>query len=106
MAQCQDALRLKPIGCDRNHARYWVFNGVAAGVYIEHGWRNLEDLSRTAEEVSKEMKEVEGTEEIEKKETENKETVHEDGSDIVMVEETKDENKMDSHAEDSVKESR
>ena len=101
MAQCQDALRLKPIGCDRNHARYWVFNGVAAGLYIEHGWRNLEDLSRTAEEVSKEMKEVEGTEELEKKET-----VREDGSDIVMVEETKDENKMDSHAEDSVKESR
>lgn len=47
MAHCQYTKRLKPIGYDRNHARYWVFNGIAGGVYIEQGWRKLEDLSQT-----------------------------------------------------------
>ena len=101
MAQCQYALRLKPIGCDRNHARYWVFNGVAAGVYVEQGWRNLEDLSRTAEEASKESKEDGGMEEA-SVETDHKQTAHENDSAIEIVEETKDENKMDSCEKDTV----
>ena len=81
MAQCQYTLRLNPIGRDRNHACYWVFNGAAAGVFVEQGWWNLDNLSRTAEEPSKESREAEGD------------------SDIGMVEETTElENKVDSFA--------
>ena len=86
MAQCQYTLRLNPLGCDRNHARYWVFNGAAAGVFVEQGWWNLDDHSGTAEEPSKESREVE------------------DDSDIEMVGETEVENKMDSLAKDSLQE--
>ena len=42
LAQCQYTLRLKPIGYDRNDSRYWVFNGPASGVYIEQGWKTME----------------------------------------------------------------
>ena len=42
LAQCQYTLRLKPIGYDRNNSRYWVFNGPASGVYIEQGWKTME----------------------------------------------------------------
>ena len=35
-------MRLKPIGYDRNNYRYWVFNGPASGVYIEQGWKTME----------------------------------------------------------------
>ena len=80
MAQCLYTVRLNPIGCDRNHARYWVFNGAAAGVFVEQGWWSLDNLSRTAEP-SKESREVGGD------------------SDIEMVEETTEvENKMGSFA--------
>ena len=80
MAQCLYTVRLNPIGCDRNHARYWVFNGAAAGVFVEQGWWNLDNFSRTAEDPSKE-EEVGGD------------------SDIEMVEETTEvENKMESFA--------
>ena len=65
MAQCQYTVRLSPIGRDRNHARYWVFNGAAAGVFVEQGWWNLDNLSGTAEEPSKESREVEGDSDIE-----------------------------------------
>ena len=65
MAQCQYTLRLNPIGYDRNHARYWVFNGAAAGVFVEQGWWNLDNLSTTVEEPSKETGEVEGHSDIE-----------------------------------------
>jgi len=81
MAQCQCTLRLNPIGCDRNHARYWLFNGAAAGVFVEQGWWNLHNLSKTAEEPSRESGDVEGD------------------TDIEMVGETTEvENKMDSFA--------
>jgi len=77
MAQCQYTLRLKPIGYDRNHARYWVFNGAAAGLFVEQGWWNLESFSKTAEEPSKDSREGD--------------------SDIEMVGKTTEvENKMDS----------
>ena len=65
MAQCQYTLRLNPIGCDRNHARYWVFNGAAAGVFVEQGWWNLDNLSGTVEEPFKESREAEGDSDIE-----------------------------------------
>ena len=42
LAQCQYTLRLKPVGYDRNNSRYWVFNGPASGVYIEQGWKTME----------------------------------------------------------------
>lgn len=74
------------MGCDRNHARYWVFNGAAAGVFVEQGWWNLDSLSGTAEEPAKESKEVEGD------------------SDIEMVGETEVENKMDFFPKVSVQE--
>ena len=77
MAQCQYTLRLSPIGYDRNHARYWVFNGAAAGLFVEQGWWNLESFSRTPKEPSKDSREGD--------------------SDIEMVGKTTEvENKMDS----------
>lgn len=105
MAQCLYSLRLKPIGCDRNHGRYWVFNGVAPGVFVEHGWRNLEDLAIPTKGVSKVEKEVGDTADA-TIETENKREQCEGGNDIEMVEETKVERKMDSCAKDHEKESR
>lgn len=105
VAQCLDSLRLKPLGCDRNHGRYWVFNGVAPGIFVEHGWRNLEDLSRPAGDASKEEKEV-GDNADATIETEYQEEVCQEGNDIEMVEETKVESKMDACAKDGVQESR
>ncbi|KAL9979827.1 hypothetical protein ACROYT_G017544 [Oculina patagonica] len=93
LAQCQYTLRLKPIGCDRNHARYWVFNGAATGVFVEQGWWNLENHSKNAD----------GIEEV-TMETDNKQTAHESDSDIEMVGEAKVENKMDSSVKDSLPE--
>lgn len=43
MTHCKHTKRLVPIGFDRNNARYWVFNGVAGGVFVEHGWNNQDD---------------------------------------------------------------
>ena len=40
MTHCKHTKRLVPIGFDRNDARYWVFNGVAGGVFVEHGLSN------------------------------------------------------------------
>ena len=93
MAQCQYTLRLKPIGCDRNHSRYWVFNGAAAGVFVEQGWWNLENLPKTDE----------GIEDVTMA-SDNKQTAHEGDSDIEMVGEAKVENKMDSSVKDSLPE--
>ncbi|KAK7073042.1 hypothetical protein SK128_003473 [Halocaridina rubra] len=30
--------RLQPLGCDRNHDRYWLFNTTTPGLYVEKGW--------------------------------------------------------------------
>ncbi|XP_068702379.1 tyrosine-protein kinase BAZ1B-like isoform X2 [Montipora foliosa] len=55
MTHCMHTKRLKPIGYDRNHARYWVFDGIGGGVFVEQGWRNLEDLSKPSDESSKDV---------------------------------------------------
>ncbi|KAK6190909.1 hypothetical protein SNE40_002675 [Patella caerulea] len=34
----KQTLRLVPIGTDRNHNRYWIFNSTTPGLYIEKGW--------------------------------------------------------------------
>src|SRR5207249_3200024 len=31
-------LRMRPIGTDRNHARYWVFEAGGPMLYVEKGW--------------------------------------------------------------------
>eukprot|EP00118_Oscarella_pearsei_P010139 m.60992 g.60992 ORF g.60992 m.60992 type:complete len:1325 (+) comp34963_c0_seq2:1074-5048(+) len=36
--QCQNALRLRPFGCDRFFRRYWLFASAMPGVYVEDGW--------------------------------------------------------------------
>ncbi|KAJ7380302.1 Bromodomain adjacent to zinc finger domain protein 1A [Desmophyllum pertusum] len=69
MAQCQYALRLKPIG--------------------------------TAEEASKKVRKMEAWKKA-SVETDHKQTAHENDSAIEIVEETKDENKMDSCEKDTV----
>ena len=95
MAHCQYTKRLRPIGYDRNHARYWVFNGIAGGVYVEQGWRNLEDLSQTFDESSKEVA----------TETDvNEQAPLND--DVEIVGESKDESKMDAYKKDDVQELR
>ena len=95
MAHCQYTKRLEPLGYDRNHARYWVFNGIAVGVYVEQGWRNLEDLSQTFDKSSKEVAmETDGNEQAPF------------ADDVKIVSETKDERKMDAYKKDDVQELR
>ena len=101
MAQSQYILRLKPIGCDRNHARYWAFNGAAAGVFVEHGWWNLKNFSRT--EPTKESEEAQGIDEV-TMETDDKQTANESDSDIEMVGEANAEYKSNSSVKDSLPE--
>lgn len=31
-------IRLQPLGLDRNHDRYWLFNATTPGLYVEKGW--------------------------------------------------------------------
>ena len=31
-------IRLQPLGVDRNHDRYWIFNTTTPGLYVEKGW--------------------------------------------------------------------
>lgn len=31
-------IRLQPLGLDRNHDRYWLFNNTTPGLYVEKGW--------------------------------------------------------------------
>ncbi|XP_045610367.2 tyrosine-protein kinase BAZ1B-like isoform X2 [Procambarus clarkii] len=31
-------IRLQPLGVDRNHDRYWLFNNTTPGLYVEKGW--------------------------------------------------------------------
>ncbi|XP_078333883.1 tyrosine-protein kinase BAZ1B-like isoform X2 [Crassostrea virginica] len=38
IALAKAVLRQTPIGCDRNHNRYWVFSQTTSGLYIEKGW--------------------------------------------------------------------
>ncbi|KAK2190073.1 hypothetical protein NP493_90g03009 [Ridgeia piscesae] len=38
IAQAKSVLRQCPIGTDRNHSRYWIFEGTTPGLYIEKGW--------------------------------------------------------------------
>lgn len=103
MAQSQYTLRLKPIGCDRNHARYWVFNGVAAGVFVEQGWWSLKNFSKTDEEPTKESEEAQGVNEV-TMETDDKQTANESDSDLEMVEEANEGNKSNSSVKDSLPE--
>jgi len=37
IAQAKSVLRQCPIGTDRNHSRYWIFEGTTPGLYIEKG---------------------------------------------------------------------
>lgn len=37
-------MRIRPIGSDRNHRRYWLFDSAAPGVYLEVGWFSHESL--------------------------------------------------------------
>lgn len=37
-------LRIRPLGSDRNHRRYWLFDSAAPGVYLEAGWFSHENL--------------------------------------------------------------
>ncbi|XP_067654301.1 tyrosine-protein kinase BAZ1B-like [Haliotis asinina] len=38
----RSVLRQSPIGTDRNHCRYWIFNSTTPGLYIEKGWVNAD----------------------------------------------------------------
>ena len=116
MAHCQYTKRLEPIGYDRNHARYWVFNGIAVGVYVEQGWRNLEDLSQTFDESSKEVSmETDGSKQApfdgdveivgETKEERKMDAYNKDDLELIVCE-TKDERKMDAYKKDDVQELR
>ncbi|XP_046339571.1 tyrosine-protein kinase BAZ1B-like [Haliotis rufescens] len=40
MTLARNVLRQTPIGTDRNHCRYWLFNSTIPGLYIEKGWVN------------------------------------------------------------------
>ena len=31
-------LRRQPIGYDRDHNRYWIFNATTPGLFVERGW--------------------------------------------------------------------
>lgn len=70
-----------------------MFNGAAAGVFVEQGWWNLENHSKTADSI----------EEV-TTETDNKQTTREGDSDIEMVGEANVENKMDSSVKDRLPE--
>jgi len=37
IAAAKRAMRHVPLGCDRNHDRYWFFPAAAPGLYIEKG---------------------------------------------------------------------
>ena len=100
MAHFQYTLRLKPIGYDRNHARYWVFYGIAAGVYVEQGWGKLEGLSQQTEEDSKE---VDAVEEF-AMETEGNEQTPIVADDVEVVGETKDESNQGADEKHKVQE--
>ena len=38
MLQKEMLIRLQPLGLDRNHDRYWLFNNTTPGLYVEKGW--------------------------------------------------------------------
>lgn len=38
MQQKDLVIRLQPLGVDRNHDRYWLFNATTPGLYVEKGW--------------------------------------------------------------------
>ena len=42
--ELEKLLRIRPLGSDRNHRRYWLFDSAAPGVYLEAGWFNHENL--------------------------------------------------------------
>lgn len=37
MTKFKASLRMVPLGYDRYHRRYWMFNGIN-GLYVEDGW--------------------------------------------------------------------
>ncbi|XP_053638911.1 tyrosine-protein kinase BAZ1B isoform X2 [Cherax quadricarinatus] len=38
LMQKEMLIRLQPLGLDRNHDRYWLFNNTTPGLYVEKGW--------------------------------------------------------------------
>lgn len=38
LQQKDTLIRLQPLGFDRNHDRYWLFNATTPGLYVEKGW--------------------------------------------------------------------
>lgn len=94
MIHCKHTKRLVPIGFDRNHARYWVFNGVAGGVFVEHGWRNLDYPLSSSEDSSEKV--------ADQKEAVNKDVDVLDEASVIFVEDTKDVSPVDFSNKDEV----
>ncbi|KAK4314652.1 hypothetical protein Pmani_014070 [Petrolisthes manimaculis] len=45
-------LRLRPLGVDRNHDRYWLFNYTTPGLYVEKGWVDAHSTYNTQGPIS------------------------------------------------------